>query len=70
MYQYFIHSYAVYNSKEMKNYSIFNTNFSGYEFCSMVRVSNTIGMQFHPERSGENGLNLLKNILSSFKLKM
>ena len=66
-YQYFVHSYAVLTSAKIQPYSIFNTNFSGYKFCSMVRVANTIGMQFHPERSGIDGLNILKNIINSFR---
>ena len=33
------------------------------EVCSSVRKQNTIGVQFHPEKSGKNGLRFIKNFL-------
>lgn len=31
------------------------------KFCSVLEKNNISGVQFHPERSGDNGLQLLKN---------
>ena len=66
-YQYFVHSYGVLNSTEVNLYVVYNSDFSGHKFCSMVRISNTVGMQFHPERSGIDGLNLLRNVVCSLR---
>ena len=57
-YFYFVHSYyCVPESKEMCRAT---TNYSA-PFCSIVQKKNIFGVQFHPEKSGENGLQLLKN---------
>ena len=61
VYQYFVHSYALKYSDEIKSNTLFSTNFEGHKIVSMVRNKNTIGMQFHPERSGRYGINLLKS---------
>ncbi len=65
LYQYFVHSYALMTSKEIEKNIISTTNFEGHSFVSMIKNKNTIGMQFHPERSGKDGLNLLSFTLNS-----
>lgn len=57
-YFYFVHSYfCVPNNIEVCRGT---TNY-GVPFCSIVQMKNIFGVQFHPEKSGENGLRLLKN---------
>jgi len=63
--QYFVHSYAAKFSKKIESNTICITNYGGHEFASIVRDKNTIGLQFHPERSGMDGINLLRNIIES-----
>jgi glutamine amidotransferase len=58
-YFYFVHSY--YFRTDTK-YVVGNTKY-GIEFPSVVAKENFIGVQFHPEKSGENGLKLLKNFI-------
>jgi len=36
----------------------------GSKICAIVAKDNIIGLQFHPEKSGETGLKILKNFLS------
>ena len=63
--QYFVHSYALMYSEDIKNNVLYTTDFEGHNFVSMIRKYNTLGMQFHPERSGRNGLNLIKDSIQS-----
>ncbi|MBI2022562.1 imidazole glycerol phosphate synthase subunit HisH [Candidatus Daviesbacteria bacterium] len=55
---YFVNSY--YCKPDDKNIITGKTNY-GNEFCSVLQKDNIFGVQFHPERSGDNGLKLLKN---------
>jgi imidazole glycerol-phosphate synthase subunit HisH len=57
---YFLHSYAVpaFQTEEFLNAT---SEYGGYKFISLVERGNTFGTQFHPEKSGESGLTLLKN---------
>ncbi|MFZ2404341.1 MAG: imidazole glycerol phosphate synthase subunit HisH [Methylobacter sp.] len=55
---YFVHSY--YPSPESKE-AILGTTDYGMTFCSVLAVRNLIAMQFHPEKSGRPGLQILKN---------
>jgi len=38
------------------------TNY-GINFCSAIEDKNVFGVQFHPEKSGKDGLKLLKNFI-------
>lgn len=58
-YVYYVHSYyaRVENSSE-----IFAVSGYGAEIPAVVRRDNILGMQFHPEKSGETGIKILNNI--------
>jgi glutamine amidotransferase len=60
-YAYFVHSYFV-NPKN-KNCLLGSTDY-GLEFCSALESKNIYGLQFHPEKSGEIGLTILKNFIN------
>ena len=61
-YYYFVHSYFV-NPKNMND--VFTlTRYDSHEFCSSIAVNNIFGCQFHPEKSGTRGLNLLQQFFS------
>jgi glutamine amidotransferase len=58
---YFVHSYYV---KPDSNDNILTySNYSGFEFCSSVKKDNIFGFQFHPEKSGKEGLCIYDNFL-------
>ena len=55
---YFVHSFYV-EPDETSN--ILATFRYGDEYCAALRNDNILGVQFHPEKSQENGLQLLRN---------
>jgi imidazole glycerol-phosphate synthase subunit HisH len=55
---YFIHSYAV----GINQYTIAKSYYGTY-FSSVIKKNNFFGVQFHPEKSGVSGAQLLKNFL-------
>jgi glutamine amidotransferase len=55
---YFVHSYYV---KPDDPSVVATTTGYGIEFCSSVRKDNVVATQFHPEKSQEVGLTILKN---------
>lgn len=59
---YFVHSYAGYPRD--KKYILAETNYCGISFPAVIMNGNVIGTQFHPEKSGEVGLSMLKNFLT------
>lgn len=57
-YVYFVHSYYA----EIEDKNIINAeSFYGVEVPAVVSKENILGMQFHPEKSGEIGIKMLKN---------
>lgn len=54
---YFVHSYA----DQAKDFSLGMTQVEDIWFSSVVKKDNYYGLQFHPERSGKVGLQLLLN---------
>ena len=57
---YFMHSFYVKSLN--KKIVIARTNY-GKDFCSAVESKNIFGVQFHPEKSGKAGLQILKNFI-------
>jgi glutamine amidotransferase len=55
---YFVHSYYPAPSDEA---AVLGITDYGMSFCSVLAVKNMIAMQFHPEKSGRPGLQILKN---------
>jgi glutamine amidotransferase len=60
---YFVHSYCVQVSDEKDNLAV--TGFGRDRFTAVLRRDNVSGCQFHPERSGEAGLALLRNFVQN-----
>ncbi|MBI5793896.1 imidazole glycerol phosphate synthase subunit HisH [Candidatus Uhrbacteria bacterium] len=58
---YFVHSFVCEpdNSQDV----LAQTTYGGFSFCCVYRRGNMVGSQFHPEKSGEVGLQFLKTFL-------
>ncbi len=57
-YMYFVHSFYVDPSN--KNLIESKSIYGDQEYCSAISFNNIFASQFHPEKSGETGLNLYK----------
>jgi len=57
-YLYFVHSF--YPKATNDEDVVANAVYGDQEFCAVVKKGNVTGTQFHPEKSGEIGLNMLK----------
>ncbi|XP_078374174.1 uncharacterized protein LOC144657686 [Oculina patagonica] len=65
---YFVHSYALHlKSTEMDDWVLATTDY-GEEFVCIVQKGNIVATQFHPEKSGELGIKIIKNFLNSFPI--
>lgn len=58
---YFVHSFYV--QPRDRECIAATTSYMGSEFCSVVKKGNVYGCQFHPEKSGLAGLNILNEFL-------
>jgi len=59
-YMYFVHSFYVRPQEDALVLS--RTRYGQMEFCSSLQYNSTFACQFHPERSGRQGLLVYKNI--------
>ena len=59
---YFVHSFAVEPENEDEVLAL--VDYAGNDVVAAVRKDNVIGVQFHPERSGPDGLTVLRSFLS------
>lgn len=60
--QYFVHSFAAVPTE--KKDILLTAKYAEKEFVSAVQKNNVIGVQFHPEKSREPGLTILRNFVS------
>lgn len=59
-YMYFVHSYIV--QPEDPAIVLSTSRYGQIEFCSSVQHNNILACQFHPERSGTEGLKIYRNL--------
>ncbi|PYB77098.1 imidazole glycerol phosphate synthase subunit HisH [Rhizobium wuzhouense] len=59
---YFVHSFAACPSEESD--MLADCLYGGYRICAAVQRGNICATQFHPERSGEIGLSVIRRFLS------
>jgi imidazole glycerol-phosphate synthase subunit HisH len=59
---YFVHSFAASPVNESHQSAV--TDYNGTELTAAIQHKNIIGVQFHPEKSGPAGLNLLQRFMS------
>lgn len=62
---YFVHSFMV--QPEDPAVILTTTRYGHIEFCSGLRTGNTFACQFHPERSGPQGLRIYRNLAAKIK---
>jgi glutamine amidotransferase len=58
---YFVHSYFV--DPEFQKDVILESSFDNLVFAAAVRRGMTLGVQFHPEKSSNSGIEILKSVL-------
>lgn len=58
---YFVHSFAANPAQESARLA--DVDYDGVPICAAVHQDNLYGCQFHPERSAETGLNVLRSFL-------
>ena len=59
---YFVHSYHVCCNNKTDELA---KSYHGLDFTSSIQNDNLFGVQFHPEKSQDKGLHLLKNFLET-----
>lgn len=59
---YFVHSFSVVPAREEDRLA--DANYGENRICAAIQKDNVMGTQFHPEKSGEIGLGILKGFVS------
>jgi glutamine amidotransferase len=62
-FMYFVHSYIV--QPEDATVVLSTSRYGQIDFCSSIRTQNIFACQFHPERSGTEGLKIYRNLAAS-----
>ncbi|MBL7978384.1 MAG: imidazole glycerol phosphate synthase subunit HisH [Bacteroidetes Order II. Incertae sedis bacterium] len=65
-YMYFVHSFYVQPAADEVVLS--TTNYGGHTYCSSILKNNIFACQFHPEKSGLDGIKIYKNWLNNNSL--
>jgi glutamine amidotransferase len=65
--RYFYHIHSYYCEPVNKKLILSKTKYKNFSYCSSIQDKNILAFQFHPEKSGLNGINLLKKIPFFFK---
>ena len=62
---FFCHSYVAHpeNTADI----IATSKYGQTSFCAAIQRKNIVGFQFHPEKSGENGVKLIKQYITKFE---
>ncbi|ETW03105.1 imidazoleglycerol phosphate synthase, cyclase subunit, partial [Aphanomyces invadans] len=60
---YFVHSFRASPSTVNKSWVLTTTNYGAFEFISAIQHGNVVATQFHPEKSGAVGLQMLRGFL-------
>jgi glutamine amidotransferase len=58
---YFVHSYYV--DPEVQEEVIFESTYDNFVFAAAVRRQMTIGVQFHPEKSSNSGIEIIRTVV-------
>ena len=58
---YFVHSFILDPENEEDIFTL--SEYGGHEFVSAIKKGNVYGLQFHPEKSAEYGLSIIKNFV-------
>ncbi|TYO69566.1 imidazole glycerol phosphate synthase subunit HisH [Rossellomorea marisflavi] len=66
-YVYFVHSYYVHEGEP--DVTVASADYAGVRIPAVVSRDNVYGMQFHPEKSGELGMELLKNFTARVEVR-
>jgi len=61
-YMYFVHSFVV--VPKNLEYALASSQYGHNIFCSAIQSRNVFGTQFHPEKSGPKGLQILRNFVA------
>lgn len=68
-YVYYVHSYHAPIVSTNKEWILTSTTYNNQTFISSIQKKNIVATQFHPEKSGQTGLNILKGFLEVRKIK-
>jgi imidazole glycerol-phosphate synthase subunit HisH len=66
-FMYFVHSYFV--APEDESIILSTTKYGDQEYCSAIQYKNIFATQFHPEKSGNIGLQIFRQIKNNLEIK-